>query len=86
MFAPISHQWGKLQHLFFFLLAHDTQLVFSGSDTPKILAAKFSGSTLDVVTQRLPSFQHEQKIIVFINSNCGDAPTQTESVDCLGQP
>lgn len=68
--------------MFLFLLAHDTQPVFFGSVTPQILAAKFSGSTLNVVTQWLPSFQHEQKqIIVFINSCCGDAPTQADSKD-----
>lgn len=42
----ISHQWGKLQHLFLFLLADDTQLVCFGADTPQILAAEFFGSTL----------------------------------------
>lgn len=57
-------------------LAHDTQPVFSGSDTPQILGAKFSGIALNVVTQWLPSFRHEQKqIIVFINSCRRDAPT-----------
>ena len=25
VYLLISHQWGKLQHLFLFLLAHDTQ-------------------------------------------------------------
>lgn len=76
----ISHQWGKLQHLFLFLLAHDTQPVFFGSDSPQSLAAKFFGRMLNVVTQWLPSFQHEQiQIIVFINSCRGDAPTQADS-------
>ena len=66
----------------FFLLAHDTQPVFFGSDTPQILAAKFSGSTLNVVTQWLPSFQHKQnQIIVFINSCRGDVPTHADSKD-----
>lgn len=46
VYLLISHQWGKLQHLFLFLLAHDTQLVFFGTDTPQILAAEFFGSTL----------------------------------------
>lgn len=32
---------GKLQHLFLFLLPHDTQPVFFGSDMPQILASKF---------------------------------------------
>lgn len=82
VYLCISHQWGKLQHLFLFLLAHDTQLVFFGSGTPQILAAKFFGSMLNAVTQWLPSFQHEQKqIIVFINSCRGDAPTQAASKD-----
>lgn len=81
LYLLISHQWGTLQHLFLFLsqAAHDTQPVFFGSDTPPILVAKFSGRTLEVVTQSLPSFQHERgkkKLIVFINSCCGDAPTQ----------
>ena len=80
VYLLVSHQWGKLQHLFLFLLAHDTQPVFFGSDKPQILAAKFFGSTFNVVTQWLPSFQHEQKqIIVFINSCRGDAPTQAVS-------
>lgn len=59
-----------------------SQPVFFGSDTPQILAGKFSGSGLNVVTQWLPSFQHEQKqIIVFISSFHGDAPTQADSRD-----
>lgn len=36
VFLFISHQWGKLQRLFLFLLAHDTRRVFSGSDKPQI--------------------------------------------------
>lgn len=32
---------GKLQHLFLFLLPHDTEPVFFGSHTPQILASKF---------------------------------------------
>lgn len=46
VYLLISHQWGKLQHLFLFLLADDTQLVCFGADTPQILAAEFFGSTL----------------------------------------
>lgn len=51
VYLPISHQWGKLQHLFLFLLAHENQPVFSGYHERQNLAAKFSGSMLNVVTQ-----------------------------------
>lgn len=90
VFLLISHQWGgggARTFVPFLACVHDTQLVFSGFNVQQILPAKFFGSTLNVVTQWLPSFRHGQKqTVVFINSCCGDSPTQPESMNCLGQP
>lgn len=46
VYLLISHQMGKLQHLFLFLSAHDMQPDFPGSNMLQILAADFFGGSL----------------------------------------
>lgn len=61
VYLLISHQWGKLQRLFPFLPAHDTQPVFFGLAMPQVLAAKFFGSTLKWLRNSFRHFNMSKK-------------------------